>query len=170
GLAAPVKQGHGKPPQALVAWAPNRSNPLKAGPVLVAVVTQFLVKPGRVDNEIGSRLECFDGKRVRAGSRRRRRVAVDFEPGSILPGGEAGAAVLDPRFVEGVFDTAVAVILYADPYDGVFCRKNNGIVKAHVANDARNALGTLAIHAQGRVYVEGPGQNNHVVKTVIRQI
>ena len=62
---------HGKFSQGLIARAPNGGDILKAGPVLVAIVTQLFVKLFRVDHGMRLRLECFDGKRFGARSRKR---------------------------------------------------------------------------------------------------
>ena len=62
------------------------------------------------------------------------------------------------------------MVPHFDLYDGIFGRKNNGIVEGYVPYEARNALGKFTIHTQGHFNVERPGQHNHVLKTVIGQI
>jgi hypothetical protein len=52
----------GKPAQRLIARPPNRGDTLKAGPVLVAVVTKLFVKTLRVDYVKCLRLKRFDLK------------------------------------------------------------------------------------------------------------
>src|SRR6266853_1407702 len=52
----------GKLPQRLIARPPNRGDTLKSAPVLVAVVTKFLVETPRVDYVMRLRLKRFDGK------------------------------------------------------------------------------------------------------------
>ena len=49
------------------------------------------------------------------------------------------------RFVERVFDAPVAVVRHFGLDDGVFSRKNDGIVEDYVPHDARNAPGNFAL-------------------------
>ena len=84
--------------------------------------------------------------------------------------GRPGAAIPDICFVERVFNATVAVIPDVDLYDRVFCRNNDGIVKRHVPDETRNALGAFTLQAQGHVDVARPGQHDHVVEPVICQV
>src|SRR5687767_5370024 len=63
-----------------------------------------------------------------------------------------------------------AAIPHVDPYHGVFGRKNDGVAEGQVPYQAGDALSELAIHMPGHLNVERPGQDDHVLKTVIRQV
>ena len=54
--------------------------------------------------------------------------------------------------------------------DGVFRRKNDRIFERHVPHDVRFALERFTLEAQGHFDVEGSGQHDHVLKTMISQV